>query len=78
MITDQACFIPPKTSAPVKVPKNFRRLKCHEVVNRGDYVESERQGFETWEGPGGFRADTFVKPIYRRQVYQQTGAGKSA
>jgi len=78
MIPDQACLIQPKTSTPVKVPKNFRRLKCHEVVNRGDYMESEHQGFEPWEGPGGFRADTFVKPIYRRQACQQTGAGKSA
>ena len=47
------------------VPKGLRRLKWNEVVFRGDFVASEHRGFEPWEGPGGFRADTFVKPIYR-------------
>jgi hypothetical protein len=47
------------------VPKRFRRLKWNEVVGRGDFVGDEVKGFEPWEGPGGFRADTFVRPIYR-------------
>jgi hypothetical protein len=49
------------------VLERFRRLKWNEVVCRGDFVADERLGLELWEGPGGFRADTFVKPIYRRK-----------
>jgi hypothetical protein len=47
------------------VPKRLRRLKSNELVSRGDFVANERQGFELWEGPTGFRADSFVKTIYR-------------
>jgi len=50
-----------------RVPERFRRLKWNEVVYRGDFVVDERLGLELWEGPGGFQADTFVKPIYRRK-----------
>ena len=46
--------------------ERFRRLKWNELVTRGDFVEDRNQGFEPWAGPGGFRADSFVKPIYRR------------
>jgi hypothetical protein len=49
------------------VPKRFRRLKWNEVVCRGDFVADERLGLEPWEGPGGFQADSFVKPTYRRK-----------
>lgn len=48
------------------VPKRFRRLKRDELVTRGDFVADERRGFEPWEGPSGFRADAFVKSVYRR------------
>jgi len=48
------------------IPKRFRRLKWNELVNLGDYVRNEHRRFELWEGPGGFRADAFVRPIYRR------------
>jgi len=54
------------------VPERFRRLKWNEVVRHGDFVADERLGLELWEGPGGFRADTFVKPIYRGN-----GSGRS-
>jgi hypothetical protein len=47
------------------VPKRFRRLKWDELVFPGDFVVNEQRGFEPWEGPGGFRADAFVRPIYR-------------
>jgi hypothetical protein len=50
----------------VDIPKRLRRLKRNELVTRGDFVVEEQRGFEPWEGPGGFRADAFVKPIYRR------------
>jgi hypothetical protein len=53
-------------SAPAVVPSGLRRLKWNEVVSRGDFVSDGRQGFEPWEGPGGFRADSFVKAIYRK------------
>jgi hypothetical protein len=61
-------------------PERFRRLKRNEVVIRGDFVASEHQEFEPWEGPGGFRADTFVKPIYRRSEtgrFRAMATGKS-
>ena len=47
-------------------PAGFRRVHKNEVVSRGDYVLNDLQGIEPWEGPGGFRADSFVKQIYRR------------
>ena len=46
-------------------PKQLRRLNRDEVVSRGDIVRDERRGLKPWEGPGGFRADSFVNPIYR-------------
>jgi hypothetical protein len=50
------------------VSEHFRRLKWNEVVRHGDYVGDERLGLEPWEGPGGFQADTFLKPIYRKKL----------
>jgi hypothetical protein len=44
----------------------LRPLQWHERVNRGDFLAAEPGGFEPWEGPTGFRADTFVKQVYRR------------
>ena len=46
--------------------ETFRPLKWNEQVKRGDFVEDGHRGFELWEGPSGFRADTFVKTIYRK------------
>ena len=46
--------------------KTLRRVKWDEVVRQGDLVVAGN-GFEPWEGPTGFRADSFLKPIYRRQ-----------
>ena len=48
-------------------PECLRRLKWNELVRRGDFVEDGRGGFEPWEGPSGFRADAFLKLIYRRR-----------
>ncbi len=56
----------PAASAKAGIPRDLRRLKLHEIVSQGDYVANEQGGFELWEGPGGFRADSFVKAIYRR------------
>jgi hypothetical protein len=55
-----------------RVPKRFRRLKWNELVLYGDFVANERLGLELWEGPGGFRADSFVNPIYRRNKSRST------
>jgi hypothetical protein len=52
-------------AAPNRAPA-YRRLKWDELVSRGDFVENDRHGFEPWDGPSGFRADAFVKPIYRK------------
>ena len=57
---------------------NFRRLKRNELVRIGDYVEDGHQGFELWEGPSGFWADSFVKAIYRRETQPMAEAGKAA
>jgi hypothetical protein len=46
--------------------EHLRLLKWHERVRRGDFVANEHHEFELWEGPPGFRADSFVKQIYRR------------
>ena len=56
----------PDSSAVAIVPECLRPLKWNELVRRGDFVEDGREGFELWEGPSGFRADAFVKKIYRR------------
>jgi len=52
-------------SALSAAPGPMRLLKCNEVVRRGDFVALANAGFEPWVGPSGFRADTFVKQIYR-------------
>jgi hypothetical protein len=62
---------------PAGVPTRFRRLKWNELVRRGDFAMDGNQRFEPWEGPGGFRADAFVKTIYRKLTRQPAGFGKS-
>jgi len=59
--------IKPVASAETGGLESFRRLKSNEVVSPGDFVKNGHHGFELWEGPSGFRAASFVKPIYRRQ-----------
>jgi len=54
-------------ATPAEGRKQFRRLKPDELVSQGDFVADGRRGFAPWEGPGGFRADAFVMPIYRKQ-----------
>jgi hypothetical protein len=46
--------------------KCLRPLNWNERVMPGDFVEDGHEGFEPWHGPAGFRADMFVKQIYRR------------
>jgi len=53
-------------------PDRFRRLKWNERVSLGDFVKNEHRRFELWQGPGGFQADSFVKPIYRRDESHST------
>jgi hypothetical protein len=68
------------TEAEVAAPDGgtLRRLKWNEVVSRGDFVADEQQGFAPWSGPSGFRADAFVKPIYRKQAARPAGGKKSS
>jgi len=49
---------------------HLRPLKWNEQVLRGDFVADDHQGFELWVGPSGFRADSFVKQIYRLLAHQ--------
>jgi hypothetical protein len=37
---------------------------------------NEENGIELWEGPSGFRADSFVKPIYRMEKAAQPPPGR--
>ena len=68
----------PQASAKTGARAHFRRLKPNEMVRAGDFVANEQQGFEPWDGPSGFLADAFVKPIYRRSGNgQAAGARKS-
>ena len=62
----------PETSAKTDIPKGLRRLRWNEVVSAGDFVKDEHRGLEPWEGPNGFRADAFVKPIYRQKQVDAT------
>ena len=62
----------------VIVPESFRRLKWNEVVARGDFVEDENLGIKPWEGPAGFRADAFLKPIYRNRKTRRSASAISA
>jgi hypothetical protein len=55
----------PEAISSAGIPKGFRRLKWNEVVSRGDFVVGDDLEFEPWEGPRGFQADSFLKPIYR-------------
>jgi hypothetical protein len=56
--------------------KQFRRLKADELVSQGDFVADGRSGFKLWEGLSGFRADSFVKTIYRRLDRRTSGDRK--
>jgi hypothetical protein len=64
-------------SAAAIAAEDLRPLKWNERVQRGDFVADGRQGFEPWEGPGGFRADAFVKTIYRRSSRRSAASVKS-
>ena len=68
---------PDSAAIPVE-SANLRRLKWNELVRRGDFVPAADNGFEPWEGPAGFRADAFVKQIYRRLRSRTGRLGKSA
>ena len=65
-------------SAIALVPEHLRRLKWNERVRQGDFVEDGHHGFKLWDGPRGFRADSFVKQIYRRLKRRASGAGKTS
>ena len=63
-------------SAVAVVPKRLRRLKWNEFARRGDFVKDGRHGFEPWEGPSGFRGDSFIKTIYRKPARQPAIGGR--
>lgn len=58
-------------------PRHFRRLKPNELVSPGDFVSDDLKQFEPWDGPRGFQAGSFVKPIYRETRPRATGTAKS-
>jgi hypothetical protein len=63
--------VKPGPPAKAGIPGNLRRLNWDEIVRRGDLVADEQFQLEPWKGPGGFRADAFVKPIYRGNSSRQ-------
>lgn len=67
---------PTPPSAKVVIPKNFRPLKWNELVSTGDFVVNDRQDLEPWEGPSGFQAHSFVRPIYRAIKAGRSGVEK--
>ena len=52
-------------SVNASIPKKFRRLKWNEMVSRGDLVANAHRQLEKLNGLTGFRAGSFVGPIYR-------------
>jgi len=56
---------PPSKEVKAEIPEGFRRLKWNEVVSHGDYVADEILGLQLWDGPTGFQAESFNRPIYR-------------
>lgn len=65
------------TATSATAMERFCPLKWDERVQRGDFVQDGQKGFEPWVGPAGFRADTFVKQIYRRLRSRPTSASKA-
>jgi hypothetical protein len=65
------------SSVATVVRKELRRLKWDELVRRGDFVANGHRGFEPLDGPIGFRADAFVKQIYRRLGSRPAGTKKN-
>jgi hypothetical protein len=59
--------VEPEAPTRASVPERFRRLKWNEVGWSCDFVANERLGLQPWEGPSGFRAGSFARPIYRRE-----------
>jgi len=52
----------------------FRRVRADELVIPGDYIKDGEDRYEPWDGPRGFRAASFCKPVYRPE--QRTHAPK--
>ena len=59
--------VEPEAPTRASVPERFRRLKWNEMVWSCDFVADERLGLQPLEGPSGFRAGSFARPIYRRE-----------
>lgn len=68
----------PELTAEANEPKPFRRLKSNELVTSGDFILNDREEFDLWEGPRGFRADAFLRPIYRRDEGRPNGSNMTA
>jgi hypothetical protein len=66
--------IVPEAGAGAMTLEDLRSLKGHETVRRGDFESDGHKGYALWVGPAGFRADSFVKQIYRRRKLPPAGA----
>ena len=56
-----------KTAIAASGRANFRRLRANELVWSSDYLMDTQLGMQLWDGPGGFQAGTFTKPVYRKR-----------
>ena len=77
MVTMQKHKASPRRSKPKAPPaethyRGYRRLDWDEVVYHGDYIADENRGLKLWEGLSGFRASSFVQPIYRKMGAEPT------
>jgi hypothetical protein len=72
--TESLAGEPSPAPVPTDEPTGLRRLRFNELVRTGDLVLNAQLEFEPWEGPNGFRADSFVRAIYRRKDDDSIGA----
>jgi hypothetical protein len=52
-------------SSRIAIPNRVRALKSNELVTTSDFILNQNKKLEPWEGPSGFQADSFIKPIDR-------------
>jgi hypothetical protein len=49
----------------------FRRVRSNELVIPGDFIKDGEQAYQPWDGPRGFRAASFHKPVFRPEPRSQ-------
>ena len=60
------------TSLESRPEVRFRRVRSNELVIPGDYIQDGEHAYQPWEGPRGFRAASFRKPVFRPEEKAHT------